>query len=452
MKSPLHYFTVAALGGMLLVNSSCQNQLDTVRLAPKVELTQDAKEKLMNDFSTGFAKALQNEPALRAYIKMRALEQFDGDYDVFYLINKDDKVDGENTLHQVLNKHISQVGLLANIENNFLDLNIKVLPFNGRIEDWSTQDFSPSVVVRSFDEKASGLNSYNGQGVKTTVSARERPGALTVVVEESERIHINSYETMAKDWNASVVKFLPYNLEGEAKKQSAVSNRTAATVARECVGRRCDPAWWLGTCPRKSTEAVTENRNLLDNITLTKSAFEYASDTWTEGRLDIIGKLLTVRGDSKALDEAELVTQVYKERTVTFTGTNPRGSQGTYTQTIYGYDEKHDFNAVMGKWDNTLNGDTWKLSFREIDPGGNEIKVEKSFASTFEAGIKSTDAAKNVIGFNASYKGSSEGKTTVVYHDVDETLGDQFIYYCDKFGSTQLYDTGSLKFVITPLQ
>lgn len=165
--------------------------------------------------------------------------------------------------------------------------------------------------------------------------------------------------------------------------------------------------------------------------------------------MDITAKLLTVKGDSKALDELNVITQVYKEEKV------PRYDRYGNFQgfaTHYGYDAWKNFGAVLGKWDRTLNGDTWKIVFTEIDPAGQTITIKKSFSSTFEFGIKTTDASKSVIGFNAGYKGAETGEVTYTMKDVDDALGEQFIYYCDKIGAYQFYSTGSVYFTIALIE
>ena len=253
---------------------------------------------------------------------------------------------------------------------------------------------------------------------------------------------------------------MPYTVEGDpvdSEVQMRAKEKGAPTPAttQDIIIRRGDPTWWTTeSCPRSSAQGLIANRNVLQQILVSKSAFEYASDNWTEGRLDIVAELLTVRGDSKALDIVELYTQLYQSRWVG--GTPREGGRvvfGYDTWTTFGFDAPNTFaGGIMGEWDRTLQGNTWSLSFREIDPGGATYEIVKSVTSTFEAGIKTTDASKSVIGFNANYKGSEEGKLTIRYSDVDEGLGNQLINYCHKVGRTQLYSTGSVQFQITLIQ
>ena len=464
MKHKPYFRTGLSLLGLFLA-ASCQHDADiSPTTIDALKLTEQAKEMLMNDFSQGFAKALQNEPALRTYLKTKAAEQIDGDYDVMYVVNKDQRVDDKHTMHELLAKYLDANGSMKTIEDKFLNLNIKVLGFKTPVENWDTQGFVPNVAVRSYDEKAKTITAYNGRGERLQLDAHQQPDQLTVVVEESERIHINSYQTLEKDWNESVVKFLPYDVEGDAVasiKSAGTGNiRTGGVIANAGPRRggvNTDPAWWTQDCPRTSAEAAIQKRNKLESFTISKSAFEKASDNWTEGRLDITATLFTVRGDSKQLDQLPLFAEVYKEFTYTYSGVDDNGRTRVFTATVYGYDRNMPFGslpAIMGEWDRTLNGDTWKLSFIETDPGDRTITTKKSFTSTFEVGIKTTDAAnsKNIIGFNADYKGSQEGSVEVVYKDVDEPLGEQSVYYCNKFGMTQIYGTGDVVFVITPVE
>jgi hypothetical protein len=414
-----------------------------------VKLTEKEKEKLMHDFSYGFAKALHNEPALRSYIKNEAVKQIDGDYDIFYLLSKGDKVDDKNTLHDLLTKYSVESKSMAIISSSFLNLNIKVLGLDKPVENWDTQSYVPIVAVRSYDGDVETITAYNGQGAKVLLDSHKQPDKLTVVVEESERIHIKSYESLVKDWNESILKILPYTVEEVSATKPPVAAKQTGR-ANEQYNRVIYPAWWTNTaCPRQSAEAAIQNRNVLHKITISQSGFEKASDNWTEGRLDIRARLLTVRGDSKALDELDLFTEVYKEIQAPNYDRNGRFI-GYYT--IYGYDAQKTFDGIMGQWDATLNGNTWKLSFIDMDPGDQTTTIKESFTSSFEYGIKTTDSNKSLIGFNADYRGSQEGSYEYVFKNEDDPMGDQFIYYCNKFGPTQIYNTGNIIFTIAPMQ
>ncbi len=84
----------------------------------------------------------------------------------------------------------------------------------------------------------------------------------------------------------------------------------------------------------------------------------------------------------------------------------------------------------------------------ESDPGDQTYEVTDSISSNFEFGIKTTDGSKNVIGFNAGYKGAETETKKLTYKNADDPFGEAYIKYCDKLGEYQAYSTGKIMFRI----
>lgn len=262
MKNYLYSKLRLGLLILLLTTSSCENGQDIVNPSPTIELTQQEKESLMHDFSYGLAIALQNEPALRGFLKKESAKQFDGDYDVLYQLNKGIQIGDKGTFSEILAQYGISPEKMTLIEKGFLNLNIKVLGFDTPVEEWDTQSFVPLVAVRSFDEDAATLTAYDGQGEKILLDSQVQPDQLTVVIEESERIRLKSQNTIERDLHKSLSEIIPYN---DGVEREGVAGSSLPPDVRPPRDPSVD-AWMRGACPRTTPEATNLTRSYLRSI------------------------------------------------------------------------------------------------------------------------------------------------------------------------------------------
>lgn len=88
-----------------------------------------SKQDAYADFAAILSEAIPEEPALRAFIKKKATEMYDYDYDVFYPWVKNELVDGNRTFEDVLSSY-DEEGKLPEILRALPKLTIMV-------PDWS---------------------------------------------------------------------------------------------------------------------------------------------------------------------------------------------------------------------------------------------------------------------------------------------------------------------------
>jgi hypothetical protein len=389
---------------MIMGISACrQTEIPTPGNSP-VKLSDAKKEELANYFSSNLSRALQAEPLLRTFLKTESIKQFDGDYDVLYQIVKNEKITAKETFREILLKY-GNSDQLNFIDRNYLDLNMKVLGFELPVEAWNIHAFSPMVVVRTYDKKAPTLVAYDGEGKTHSLSSQIAPKDITIVIEESERVHIRSLNSIHEDVKAAL------------EKQSPLISESAAEINNP-VARYAPPK------PRGDGDP--------------------ASDNWTENHLEIRGELYTVRGSSNTFDKHMVIADVYKDYLLKYGA----------SQNIHGYDRwltfsntSNSIGAFLPTWDVTLSGDKWKISFYESDPGEATRTIKKSYSSNFDFGIKLIDTVTKLpVGFDANFKGAAGAEETFTIKDVDEQLGEAEILRCDKLGEMMRYDTGRVQF------
>lgn len=109
------------------------------------------------------AKVLVESAPARELIKKEALKKIDYDYDVLYLMVKDEVLGDNTTLEGLLSKYLDK-DFFDLIENQISNLTIFVpeLPEDSfSAELWDVKTDIPDVAIRTFDQE--GIPAYNIQ-------------------------------------------------------------------------------------------------------------------------------------------------------------------------------------------------------------------------------------------------------------------------------------------------
>lgn len=157
------------------------------------------KNKLLNDYARVLAKAVQQK-SLRTVIRDKAMQRFDGDFDV--LVNRLEKENLEESGGSVrqLMAFVSKGDKLRDADVDPSDSsclqitdfipNVQVsVPV--RCEQWDASDFVPLVAVLPYDYKEKPGNiitAYDSEGNVFRLNADEEPGFPVLVVGRSERV------------------------------------------------------------------------------------------------------------------------------------------------------------------------------------------------------------------------------------------------------------------------
>lgn len=197
-------FKPILLGMAVLLVTACSKE-DSLQLQPVAPLTVVSdpdvsfKNKLLNDYAVVLARAVQKKE-LRTVIHNRAMQKFDGDYDVLVTRLESEKLNQtEGTVKELMRSmqtdpRLRSIGI-ANSDSDFLKIstiipNVQVsVPVH--CEEWDPATFVPLVAVLPYDYKEKAgtiISAYDAEGKVYQLSADEEPGFPVLVVGRSERV------------------------------------------------------------------------------------------------------------------------------------------------------------------------------------------------------------------------------------------------------------------------
>lgn len=184
---------------LLSLNFSCDDNEsfinDDSRSVPNLEDDYEYYPKYIETFSMGLARVLNENNDVRNLIKNEALKKINYDYDVIYLLIKDEILDNGNTLEDLMLKYLDR-GVLDSIETMMPNLTIFVpqLPENSfSAELWNIDKDIP--VVGFIGNCNNDVYYYDSEGEKSILSSDLIPGFPIVVIKENERIVADLYST-----------------------------------------------------------------------------------------------------------------------------------------------------------------------------------------------------------------------------------------------------------------
>lgn len=167
-----------------------------------------AKVETMNRLSRNLGKALarsMKKPEVRAFLKEQSLEQFDGDYDIFFAAAKNKSIQtdingrmetlsfGDILTGNNSNTRIAgYTSLLDSIESEYPLLQVSIPALKDKsAEDWdtSTEEILVAVVDADQDDQTIDfITVYDSQGNEYQLDAYVDPEQIVAVIGMSERV------------------------------------------------------------------------------------------------------------------------------------------------------------------------------------------------------------------------------------------------------------------------
>lgn len=172
---------------------SCSNEDDIDSQQNPPELSIKGKslkpEEAQIKFATILSKAVYQNESLRAFLKNRAIEQFDNDYDVFYPLVKNMEVENGKTFKEILYSFCDNKEDLDNIEESLPLLNILIpdlsLFCDARAENLDITSNILPVAIANNKEKTVLYLAGDSIGV---LEPTEVPVQHILVVKNNERV------------------------------------------------------------------------------------------------------------------------------------------------------------------------------------------------------------------------------------------------------------------------
>lgn len=187
---------VGLLLALFIVGSCSNDMIETSNNSSLIEESYDEIDlnSLKSEFSFALARVLNESEGVRKLIKEEAIKQFDYDYDVLYMLVKDQKLSGGGTLEEFLSKYMSKENLLALYkEMPTLTVFVPVLPNDiFSAEKWNVAQEVPFVAYKS---KENQILFVDNAGKVNTIKSNEIPSFPIVVVKPSERVILQSAST-----------------------------------------------------------------------------------------------------------------------------------------------------------------------------------------------------------------------------------------------------------------
>lgn len=179
----LMYFLVSTM-----FMSCNENLMSDASLDGEFSETKISNTEIKKEFGVALAKVLAESSPARKLIRNEALKKIDHDYDVLYLLVKDEKLSSNTTLEELLLNYVDKE-LLESIERQIPNLTILVpqLPENTfSAELWDVDNEIPVVGIRI--DETNDVPVFDSSGNESVIEAQYIPGYPIVVVKENERI------------------------------------------------------------------------------------------------------------------------------------------------------------------------------------------------------------------------------------------------------------------------
>lgn len=249
---------------------------------PGIEL----KNKMLNDYAMVLAKAIQQKE-LRTLIRNRAVQKFDGDFDVLVgSLECEMLKNPECSVKELLSKLQKEDPFLRSIGSlsSKCDLSTitSVIP-NVQVsvpvlcEAWDPETFVPLVAVLPYDYKeqpGNKITAYDSEGKAYQLNADEEPGFPVLVVGRSERVdeHGKLDTASYSQEIATLPRFKSMNLLTDFPENLLLTHGTAKSLLLEwtdVAGESGYEVWRMsGTAFAKVTQTAANDNNFVDvNLT-----------------------------------------------------------------------------------------------------------------------------------------------------------------------------------------
>ena len=219
-----------------IINSN--NEVSEVE-TEELNIEYSYKSELKRDFAIALTSAINDHVELRQFIKDEALKMFDKDYDILYLLVKDEQIVGGKSFKDILLDNFEDEGKLAEIESNLPLLTILVpkLPENSfSASIWDIQNDIPDVAIRL--ETTNHVPIFKSDNTEYILEGGRIPAFPVIVVKENERLVVNNSSNKSnKNIKGSTLKSPDSNYEfkflddtfNNSKIQANLSQREAVT-------------------------------------------------------------------------------------------------------------------------------------------------------------------------------------------------------------------------------
>jgi len=437
MKSKLKQFFVVTL--MFFTISYCTQQ----GLEPGPSYLKDPQyETDKSMLNKNVAKSLASiikQKEVRKFVKSNVVNQFDGDYNFLFTLEKDKSISIENeagrvsinTFGELLSKNFTTSSIVgrsssSDFESLVSSLNplmeIKIPELNGiSPEDWDTENTTPIVAALASNMRdAEYIIGYDSEGNEYEIDLNKEPDQLVIIIGENERvIGIKNEDVVSGKVNAIceplfVEQGVSYVLKETYYNECQEPFPRPGDVINDPAG---DPP--APVCDRDSKNTMDKiNRIKFRNMTIYRDA-----EKWANGKFEL--RVIIVIGN---IANSQLAT-VEKFYTEDRNDLKNCSWLGTSCDTVW-----RTLNTNIITWNEASYGNLMTYTWLEEDSGtSTTYSINSSTSYTDPSGTTS----------------SVTGSVSVTITDEDYKIGGAWVEYCNNTdGNGFDYDTGRMYFSI----
>lgn len=403
------------------------------------EILQDetllSKDQLGLEVAKNLAKNLSNTE-LRGFIKTKALEAFDGDYNFLIETSKNENITNKKSGQQILFSNFLSEGdindsskkssttsqLMNSIKINYPLLQIALPEFdNHKVAEWDIESSIPLVAYLPLHIQNDIIPAYDVEGNYYQLSASTPPENLVIVVKQNERVTVLDKSTKNRsnifDDCEIIAPAFHQNDTNEYHFTDDLMNQ--ASLCSGGGGGSGGGGTGGGSGNTGCDRDRKSGKDRLNKLKFNSMPSFREIAEWHDGAVEL--ELTVFYGDGP--DDEKDVKKVTKR----FNGT-----RGEFKNcSIFNCNpEWFDlYNTEIITWDKVEHSDVMQYVWMEKD-GGGEQTFNLSFSGKFK-GIKIEFKPKLTIKFN------------------DDKVGESLVEYCDNTdGDGYTYNTGLMKFQV----
>ncbi|MDQ1151641.1 hypothetical protein [Sphingobacterium zeae] len=393
------YFTFFSL---LSLTYSCQK--DKTSNQETNQIIQEFTQDNYHTFAKSLAKIIDNKE-IKAALKAKALEKFDGDYDVlvkdFVLVKLKD---GNSVLDLLTEQNEEIRSIIAN--NPLLTIYVPELTIFSA-NNWDTEKTTPIIAIRN-NKGGNKIYAYNTRLNIIELDKKIEPTIPTILVKSNERLPFIDNESVQIVNSKPFSKIASDRTGSDRSKDMGFAPRIEEAISKGLPLSNIRDYVYYGLDPKNNIlKGELNSQNYAEHIRaieLTSKAVLDKIADWGEGDLEIKITVNIPQRDGTPLQISKAIfckkTDLYQE---------PTSRKEGFVRLFVGFDP-----IQIATWDNYNLGNLWTFHAEEFDEGEERTSTE-TIENTFtkEGGGSFEVTLKEIFKIGLSGKVSEvERKTT----------------------------------------
>lgn len=448
------------------------------------------KKALYNQFATILSKAVNDNSNLRNFLKRTALEKINNDYDIFYNFIKDEVIDADKSVKEILMKYEEYPNQLNIIESESPLLTIFIPNIDSKIfnaEIWDSEKQIPVVTTNLMKDDSTIPVYENGKEI-FSLKSNEIPGFPIIVVKTNERIILkdnnlkssnNTNSVRTKNSFAFISEVFDNSLTTSSKTSKDGFELDPIVInAGQIFGNDNNKYWqrdhiYYGLTPSKTEGSLNlQFEESIVSLTLSEEAMKKISDqngdpkfvpkntqkeitisgddwkskmdgivqknAWTDGDFEIRFDVLinNTRGIGSVysyylpLKPTSLFSIGYTSREVTVNNSHKIFVTYTHLWRSVGGNKSLEYKTHIPiiNWDLKSNSPLWKITVSEVDAQEN-ITTQEEVTNQFATNFGFD--TKIGLKFGASNTETVKNSISITKQVGDDNLGSVLVEFSD---------------------